>query len=406
MTNLKNKNRTIKPFILFIFPLMVDIIVGLTLFLGRHSLASQGYDEKAIASIMLCYGIGYVISSLLMMRIIRPRYVKAQMLAALGGMILVSIALANTQELFTMQVLYSIFPFLSSLFFNAFQIFMLGISNQNSRPLSTTIGHFTLAWSIGYAIGPFLSSQLVAAFDWSGAYYLASIVASLVAILLIGYKPGTNAPQESTSINQSKPDLPQSDRSLIIPAWIGLLLGWTVWNVVLIYWPVQAEHWQVIPNLRGLPEFSAAMAQGITALALTFVVGWLRKPSWIFALGIVGVSGLIFLGFLNKPDWFFIGTLLYGIYTGSMFSLVGYHSMQNEIKAVKRVAVNETLIGFSFLVAFPLSAWFHPVGSALNQSYFFLSILLGIGVVLQTIFISMITCERRPFKILAYSKKD
>jgi len=375
---------------------MVDIIVALTLFLGRHSLASRGYSESVIASLVLCFGVGYLVSSLMMMRIVRPHLVKVQMLFALGGMVVVSVLLANTAQLLAMQVLYSVFPFLASLFFNAFQIYMLGVSNQDDRPLQSTVGHFTFAWSLGFALGPFLSSQLVAQFDWAQVYYLAALLAGLVALLLLGYKPG-KIPDEALPIHsapvketgeqkvQAQAGFGSGNRSLVFPAWIGLLFGLSVWNVVLIYWPVQAVQWQVALNLRSTTEFSTAIAQGLTALALTFMTGWIYKPVWMAGLGLVGVSGLVYLGLQNTAGTFFIGAILYGVFLGSMYSFAAFHAMVEEEKAVKRVAINETIIGSGFLIAFPLSAFFHSPGTSFQQAYLMLAGFLALGLLAQII---------------------
>lgn len=419
-----------KKLIIYLFPLVVDVIVGLNMFLGRHSLANRGYGEAVVASIVLCFGIGYVISSLLMIRLVRPRLAKSQMLIALAGMIALSVALANTQNLLTMQVLYSIFPFLASLFFNAYQIYILGISNQDARPLSTTAGHFVLAWSIGFALGPLISSQLVAFFDWSNVYYVSAILAGLLGLLLFTFNPAsTQVVGQGKTAGESRdreaiqlplgsleplaggrePVLPVQrtpERSLVVPAWIGLLVGLTVWNVVLIYWPVQAAAASLPANLRGTAETSAALAQAASALALTYFAGWLRKPSWILGLGLFGMAGLLYLSQVANISWFFIGALSYGVYMGSMFSLAVYHAMEDESKAVFRVALNETLIGVSFLLAFPFSAWFHPEGAPFSLSYLLLAAFLALGLLAQFVLASRLVRSRMPGEMAVQHSAD
>ena len=148
----------LKRFVLYGMPLLADLIVALVLFVGRHSLASRGFDETTVGSIVLCYGFGYVVSSLLMAKIVTPARAKAEMLISLVSIVVICLVLANVQSLLPVQVLYCLFPLAVSLYFNAFQIYMLGISNEDARPLAMTIGRFTFAWSVGYAAGPFVSS--------------------------------------------------------------------------------------------------------------------------------------------------------------------------------------------------------------------------------------------------------
>ena len=375
-----------KKLVLYIFPFSVDIIIGLVLFLGRHSLASQGYSESTVASILLCYGVGYVIASLLMIRIVRPKLARTQMLISLFGLTVLGILLANTQNLLAIQTLYLIFPFMASLFFNSYQIFMLGVSTDDNRPLRVTAGHFTLAWSLGFALGPFLSASLVSRFDWQQVYYLASILAGLIALVLLRYNPQRRAPQNTVVEKVSERKSSQTiEPNLAVPAWVGLLFGLSIWSVVTVYWPVQAVELGVSASQKGLPEFFSAITQGLTALGLTYIIGWYLKPTWIAGLGMFGVLGLLVMGFFNGYIHFPIGTILYGVFSGSMFSLMVYHAMQDEALAVKRVAINETLVGTAFLLAYPLSAIFHPSGLSFNQSYLLLAAFLAVGIALQAI---------------------
>lgn len=377
-----------KKIVLYIFPFSVDIIVGLILFLGRHSLASQGYEESTVATIAFFYGIGYVIASLLMIRIVKPHLARKEMFISLAGMIFLGILLANTYQLRAIQILYFIFPFMASLFFNSYQIFMLGVSNHDERPLHVTAGHFTTAWALGYALGPFLSSQLVEVFDWNQVYYLASFLAGLVALVLFGFNPRRkvtqsakfDSPEHKLSINLGEPDL-------VLPAWIGLLLGQAIWNVVMVYWPVQAVQLEITAGLRGIPEFLAAFCLGLAAFTLTYAKGWFRQPAWIAGMGMLGVLGLLVMSFLPGFLRFPIGMALYGVYSGSFFSLAVYHAMHIDQKAVKRVAINEVLVGCGFLLAFPLSIIFHPSGVNFSQSYFVLGCVLFVGLLIQSLIV-------------------
>jgi MFS family permease len=374
----------INTLILYGFPLIFDIIVSTTLFVGRHGLASQGYGESTVGSIVLGYGVGYVISCLLMPRIIKPHRAKGQMLGALAGVIAICLILANAQRLLLIQALYCLFPFLTSLLFNAFQIYMLGISNQNARPLAMTAGHFTLAWSIGYALGPFASSALKNALEWSQIYYLVALLTGLVSIVLYAFKPQRSSTQAQSM--QTAGAQNGNGRSLVGPAWLGLLFGWTVLNAVLVYWPVQAVQLGIPAGQRGWVEFAYALMQGISALLLTYVPRWHYKPAWLLILGGSGVAALGVFGLSAHTLLFVVGAVLYGTFTGGMFSYMVYHSMVEEDKAVRRVAMNETFVGITYLAASPVATLLHKEGTPFGPSYLFLDIILIVGVLGQTLF--------------------
>jgi MFS family permease len=362
------------------FPLLADLVVGLVLFVGRHSLASLGYDEVTVGSIVLCYGFGYVIASLLMAKIVTPGRAKVEMLGALASIIVICLLLANVRALLLIQALYCLFPLVVSLYFNAFQIYMLNVSNRDARPLASTVGHFTFSWSIGYAVGPFLSSMLKTVSTWAQIYYLAAAVSLAMGLVLYIFRPeGDGASQV-----EARPAPVHSARpSLVVAAWVGLLVGWTCYNVIVIYWPVQAVQMGVSETVRGMAEFAFATAQAFSALALVAVKGWHHKPLWLTALGGLAILAMALFGTVSAPLLLTFGGLLYGTYLGGMWSHMAYHSMLDERKAVQRVALNETFVGICFLIASPLSRLLHRAGTPFGPSYWRLAAVLAVGLVAQ-----------------------
>ncbi|MCD6284517.1 MAG: MFS transporter, partial [Anaerolineae bacterium] len=370
----------LKRFVLYGLPLLADLIVGLVLFVGRHSLASRGFDEATVGSIVLVYGFGYVVSSLLMAKIVTPARAKAEMLISLASIALICLVLVNVQALFLMQVLYCIFPLVVSMYFNAFQIYMLGISNEDARPLAITIGRFTFSWSVGYAVGPFVSSLLKNYSTWAQIYYLAAGVAVVMGLLLYRFKPLRE--ERAERVTEPVPEQSQR-RSLVRASWVGLLLGWTGYNALMIYWPVQAVQLGVSSTTKGMVEFAFAAAQAVSALALSYVPGWHHKPKWLAGLGSLAVIALVLFSRAASAPLFVVAGLLYGTYLGGMWSHVAYHSMLEEDKAVRRVALNETFVGICFLIASPLAGLLHRSGTPFGGSYLRLAGILAVGLIAE-----------------------
>ena len=373
----------LKRFVLYGMPLLADLIVALVLFVGRHSLASRGFDETTVGSIVLCYGFGYVVSSLLMAKIVTPARAKAEMLISLVSIVVICLVLANVQSLLPVQVLYCLFPLAVSLYFNAFQIYMLGISNEDARPLAMTIGRFTFAWSVGYAAGPFVSSLLRNYSTWAQTYYLAAGVAALMGLLLYRFKPLREERPET--VTEPVPEQSRR-RSLVMAAWVGVLVGWTAYNALVIYWPVQAVQLGVSSTMKGMVEFAFAAAQALSALALSYVPGWHHKPKWLAGLGALAVIALVLFSSGTSAPLLVAAGLLYGIYTGGMFSHLAYHSMLEEDKAVRRVALTETFVGICFLIASPLAGLLHRPGTPFGGSYLRLAGILAVGLIAQALY--------------------
>jgi hypothetical protein len=183
---------------------------------------------------------------------------------------------------------------------------------------------------------------------------------------------------------EARPAPVHSDRrSLVVAAWVGLLGGWTVYNVIVIYWPVQAVQMGVSETVRGMVEFAFATAQALSALALVYVKGWHHKPLWLAGLGGLAIVGLGFFGSVTAPLLLALGGLLYGIYLGGMWTHMAYHSMLEEEKAVQRVALNETFVGICFLIASPVSRLLHRPGAPFGASYWRLAAVLAVALLVQ-----------------------
>jgi len=89
-----------------------------------------------------------------------------------------------------------------------------------------------------------------------------------------------------------------------------------------------------------------------------------------------------------------VAALLYGTFTGSMFSLVVYHAMSDPARAVRRIALNEVMVGISFLLASALARLLHPAGTSFGRAYAGLAVVLAVGIVAQVLYAAVLTRRR------------
>ncbi|MFA6110698.1 MAG: MFS transporter [Candidatus Latescibacterota bacterium] len=369
--------------VIYVFPFALDIAVALLLFVGRHSLASRGLGPEVVGSILLCFGGGYLVASLFMRRIVRPRLARMQMLGALGALAAICALLPRVESVWLTQVAFCAVPFSTSLFFNAFQAYMLGVAHDTAKPLAAMAGHYTFAWSLGYALGPFASGWARSWCDWAQIYYLAAAIAVLVGVLVLWFRPASR--EEARSGPAPAPPPSSSSRgSLVVPSWIGVALAWIGWNAVSTWWPVQAATLGYSAAVKGAVEFAFALSQSLGALALVYAGAWHHRPALLPGFGLAGVLGLVVLASAGSPAVFGVGAVLYGLYTSSAFSLMVYHSMLDPERAVARVAVNETVVGFSFLAGPVVAGLVVGPGGVVEAGYGRLALLLLLGIAVQT----------------------
>lgn len=371
--------------ILYLFPLCFDIIVSVSLFAGRHSLAERGLDTASVGTILTMYGIGYIVASLLAGRIIRPAIAKYQMIASTVVTAIILVALANCEQVRVIQGFFMILPLSASFFFNSFQSFMLGVNTDAGKPVTKTAAQFTGSWSIGFALGPIVAAFVKNNLSWSWAYYAAAGVAICIGITATFFRPPKSAAAPEAAVAPS--DKPP--KSLAIAAWIGVLTGWTALNMIFTCWPVQAEALSIDVRVKGAVEFCFAIAQSLTAFTLAAVPASYYYSKRLPLAGLFGIACALLFAFSTGSAGFILGALLCGVYTGHIMNAMVFHSMVEKQKAVKRVAINEVCVGICFLIASPLAnnipkiLPLHKILPGLGGPYLGIALLIVVGLAVE-----------------------
>ncbi|MFP4522618.1 MAG: MFS transporter [Fibrobacterota bacterium] len=372
--------------LIFLFPMLFDIIAGLSLFAGRHSFAEMGLSTAKVGSIMVFFGTGYIFGSLIMGKIIRKETARYQMLAACSLSAIIFFIAASADNILLVQLLYFFLAIFVTMFFNAFQAYMLGVDSRQGKPLSHTAAHYTFAWSAGFALGPFISGFTKDVFSWEQVYYVAAVFSLLIGAFSFFFRPRAFASEKAVQ----SPENPGSnkDYSLCLQAWLGVIVGAAVWNGVTTIWAVHSETLGFKTGVKGLVEFTMTFSQASGALLLIFIRNRFFKPFYNVLFGISGIVGLASFALGNGKLWiFFIAAVLIGLYNANFFSFMVYHSLAVPEKAVKRVSVNETIVGLSMFLG-PLSAEFaRRAAGSLNGAYFVLAGTVGVALFVQYLWI-------------------
>ncbi|UCF37890.1 MAG: MFS transporter [Acidobacteriota bacterium] len=368
-------------FLLYFFPFAMDIVVSLLLFVGRHSLAANGASEFVVGSVPMFFGIGYFLSGPIMRAIISRKWAKVEMIISIAILALLSVVLARIESVVAIQILFCLIPFSVSLFFNAFQIYMLGISNDHARPLAVTLSIYTFAWSLGYGVGPFVIGLARDFLTWSQSYYVSALSCLVIALMVLAFRPPRPNPESKVD---SPPEAESARPLLFVPGWIGVVIGLIGWTVIATYWPIIAVSAGISPELKGIVEFCFAAAQALAALALILLKDWQHRPYLLPFFGLVGVSALLTFGSGNAPLWFILGAAMMGCYTASTFLFSAFHCMLDAKMASKRVAVNEMMVGLGYVLGPILASALHGNGTPFFHSFALAAGLIAILVTIQT----------------------
>ena len=361
-----------------------DIVVALTMFVGRHSFAERGAKVAAIGSIAAVYGLVYIPSSFLMGKIVTQKRAKGLMMTAIVIMVCLLCLLANIKDYYLFLAIFAGIPFGTSLFFNSFQAYMLDIDSNTGKPLSHSVGHYTFAWSTGFALGPVVSFFAEKYFNWAAAYYMAAFIVFIIGIIAFLFKPvkSEKGIEQQKEIKNSKE---LTDKALPLAGWLGLVISISTYQIILTYWPLQAILLDFSSLIKSGVEFSMSICQAISALIICLFLRWYHKPSSLLFFGLIGFLGLIAFAYADSLPLFFTGACLFGIYLSSSFIFLVYHAMFDKEKAVKRVSINEIMVGVGILAG-PVIATSLLTATENNfkNAYFCGIAIFAIAIIIQT----------------------
>lgn len=360
------------------FPLAIDIVVSLSLFVSRHSFAERGLSPVIVGSIAMIYGAIYIFSSLVMGRIIKAHLAKLQMNIGLALIIAVLCLLANVHQTVFVLLIFGFLPFSTSLFFNAFQSYMLNVETAAAQSLSRSVGLYTFAWSIGFAVGPILSAVVKDLFSWSWAYYTAAFITLVVGMIALNFKPVEGKTTITAPVTG-----PEQEPALPLSGWLGILIGFTGWIVITTFWPVQAATAHFSTVIKGGVEFAFAITQALTALVVSLFGGWYHKPKSLLLVAGFGVAGIFIFALCHTPWFFILGSSLFGIYTGVCFVYLVYHAMLDREKSIKRVAVNEITVGATFLIGPVIGNSLLGCLQTVGHAYMAVGVMIAVGAIIQ-----------------------
>lgn len=389
--------------VIYIFPFLADCIVGQVLFVGTVRAAQMGYSDTVVTSMLSVWGATYVVACFIFSRLLSQK--NAPMLASLGCLVFFVTSLMTPLFSGIGSVAASMFALGigTGLFFPAFQIFMKDVDSGQDRSVAQSTGWYTLSWSMGLAVGPFVSGYLMELGEhgWKYACYFSSIVSiiSAVGIWLLkhhadSHRQGTEkAGEQSLKVDPSHDFHNAPDLAWL--GWIGCGATCLVLCVVRSLFPVMAEKELFLSESeQGTIFFLLAFTQGIIGLLLCRGTIIMYRAKAVVLFSLTGVIGLIC--FTMRPDsmWvFYAGATCLGAYSGFSFFYLVFHALTHPSKTIRYISLNEMIVGAAGIVG-PLMAGF--VATASNS--YVVPFVVGAGIIICSMTIQAVVHRLRPLE--------
>ncbi len=170
-------------------------------------------------------------------------------------------------------------------------------------------------------------------------------------------------------------------------AWLGWLcsgIGCLVVAILRSYLPSSATVMGISRVDQGILLALISGSQALTGLALCRSRMWMYRAAPIFLFGTCGVVALCVFGFFGNFLPLALASILFGIYSGSFFFYLVFHSLVHPEHSTRYVAVNESVVGLACLLG-PLLAGFLAAGFSITAPYSISALLILAVIVFQTV---------------------
>ncbi|HQA00303.1 MAG TPA: MFS transporter, partial [Phycisphaerae bacterium] len=376
--------------LIYLFPAIMDMILSAVLFMCMVSSAQKGLSASAVAGMLTTWAFVYMISSLLIGRVVTQRNSAGLIMLACAATAALSIVFSTTQHTAVLYGLLVIEGVAMATFFVPFQVFMRVVGEGRQRTINQSVGLYTFSWSMGYAAGPFIAGLMWQHLGWRMSHVTIAGSAVLVGVMtyLLGHAsrpatpatrptsgPVTNSTQRRVADYSRMPDL----------AWMGWVfsgLGCLAVRLIFGLFPSSAANYGIPKFEQGLTLFLLSAFQACFGLWLSRFFWWMYRPLPILMAGLLGVGSMVLFSVASTPWMFYLAAAGFGCYSGMFFFYLVFHSLVHPERSARYVSVNEATVGLMSLTG-PFVGGLIADHSSLRTSYLLTAALLLVAVVTQ-----------------------
>lgn len=346
-------------------------MVGQFMFINAVRLSQQGASATVVANTVTLWSLVYLVACPILGKIVTATNASRLMVAAMAGLALIGLLFTFVLSITGVYILMALAGIATALFFLPFQVFMKAVDGANNKPLTYSTGLYTFAWSMGFAVGPFISGILMELgtstpgggnTGWKYACYFAAGVSALTGMVIFFLRNITRSrPLPITEYKIEPAPAPVDYSNMPDLAWLGWIsagVGVIVITFVRAVFPVRGEtSLHLTQSFLGVLFFLVSLAQALTGLALCRGRFWMYRASSVAAFGILGIVGILFFGFSQNHLMLCIGALLFGVYSGSFFFYLVFHALVHPQRSSQYVAINETSVGICSMLGAMLGGY-------------------------------------------------
>jgi len=375
-------------FLIFLFPGMMDMVVGSVLFVCSIRMADSGASATAVAGITVVWAITYMVVCQFVGHLITPRNAAWMLVGSSLAMVGAACAFILVPHLEAMYAVVMLQGIATSFFFVPFQIFMKTVERDRIRGLARSTALYTFSWSTGLACGPFVSGYILDAAGWQWCHGLNVLLGAATAM-------GTLCLRHHAHHRTSTPaEAPDADDRLKAPrdysnmpdlawlAWLCAGMGCLTAALIRGLFPATGETFGIPVVRRGTILALLSGTQALVGLSLLRSRTWMYRQMPVAMFGLLGFTGLLLFGGARHSLAFYGAAVCFGVYSGSFYFYFVFHSLVHPSRSARYLAINESVVGITSIIG--------PAGGGLladhltpSTPYFAAAVLVAGAVILQ-----------------------
>ena len=352
-------------FLIYLFPAVADVIIAATMFVCSNRLADAGQSRTVVAVVFAAWAIAYIAGNQILARLVTSRNAAAMMITANLLFTATAVVFVLIENVWAIYGTMAVLAVASALFFLPFQLFMKAVEPDQHQGVVRSVAMYTFAWSLGFGSGPFIAGFIYQGLGWQWCFAFTGLIGLLTACGIQMLKHHAKhhhgeavSPSQPACINvgdlnyHAMPDL--------------ALLQWVVAGVgclgiysLLALLPSVGVSFAIPKSQIGSIIASLYIMQALVGLSLIRGRIWMFRPipvTGFAAFGLVsmvgfGVSLLPALGGLElltvplRTICLYVSVACYGVFSGSFFFGLVFHSLVHPHRSAKYVAINEMVVG-------------------------------------------------------------
>lgn len=377
-------------FLIFLFPAMMDIIVGLLLFVMPMRLTQGGWSSTVVTAATSMWALSYLVANHFIGKFTNRRNAAQLIIMSGATMMLVSGGFVLFTHVAFIFVLLFLAGISTALFFAPFQYFMKIVGGEDNAGVVRSTALYTFSWSSGMALGPFLSGYILQYHDWTWCMALNALLAAVtvVGIYLLKHHAETHPHEQAAAPSAAPAEEKDSSYSkmpdLVMVGWIGAGLGIFVVMLIRALFVKTAK-------FNGLDDFQAGMvlfllsgSQALGGLSMFFSRTWMYRAVPVCAFGLIGLAATAAFGLVHTAWGFYAAAVVFGVYSGALFFYFVFHSLVHPSHAGRYVAINEMVVG-GCGIAGPLFGGVLADGISMSAPYYAAAAIIIVSLAYQCV---------------------